>query len=42
MRVLLDTCTFLWIVSDATDLSATARALFTDPDNEIFLSAVSA
>jgi PIN domain nuclease of toxin-antitoxin system len=42
LKLLLDTCTFLWIITDATELSAKARKLFTDPDNEVFLSAVSA
>lgn len=41
MNVLLDTCTFLWIVRDSPQLSATARALFADPANTIYLSAVS-
>ena len=42
MRLLLDTCTFLWVITDAPDLSATARARFADPANEVFLSAASA
>ena len=42
MRLLLDTCTFLWIVADAPQLSPRARSLFQAPDNEVFLSAVSA
>ncbi len=42
MKVLLDTCTFLWIVADAPELVSTARACFVDPENEVFLSAVSA
>ncbi len=41
MRILLDTCTFLWIISDAEDLSATAVESFSSPDNEVYLSAVS-
>jgi PIN domain nuclease of toxin-antitoxin system len=41
MRLLLDTCTFLWIVLDPTRLSARASQLFTDPVNSCFLSAVS-
>jgi PIN domain nuclease of toxin-antitoxin system len=41
MRLLLDTCTFLWITLDAPELSADARRLFADPANEVFLSAVS-
>ncbi len=42
MKVLLDTCTFLWIVRADPHLSATARAVFADPANSIYLSAVSA
>ena len=42
MRILLDTCTFLWIVSGASALSAESRKIFQDTGNEIFLSVVSA
>lgn len=42
MRLLLDTCTFLWIVADDPALSPQARRAFQDPANEVFLSAVSA
>ena len=42
MRLLLDTCTFLWIVGGAKDLSPSARQAFADPANEVFLSAASA
>jgi PIN domain nuclease of toxin-antitoxin system len=41
-RFLLDTCTFLWILEGSSELSDRARMLFQDPDNEIYLSAVSA
>lgn len=41
MRLLLDTCTFLWIASGSDALSGPARELFADPANEVFLSAVS-
>lgn len=41
MRCLLDTCTFLWIISDSPELSSEARTIFTDPANEVLLSAVS-
>jgi len=41
MRLLLDTCAFLWIAGDAAALSPHARMLFRDPANEVFLSAVS-
>ena len=42
MRPLLDTYTFLWMVSSSPRLSMRAVELFRDPDNEVFLSAVSA
>jgi len=42
VRLLLDTCTFLWIASGAPELSPRARELFVDPDNEAYLSVVSA
>ena len=42
MRLLLDTCTFLWAVDDQSRLSEVARSLVIDPGNEVFLSAVSA
>jgi len=42
LRILLDTCTFLWIVEDSPKLSQQARELFSDPGNEVLLSAVSA
>jgi PIN domain nuclease of toxin-antitoxin system len=41
LRILLDTCTFLWLITDDTALSAPARNAFVDPDNEVYLSAVS-
>ena len=42
MRLLLDTCTFLWLIGGSDNVSARARAAFEDPDNEVFLSAASA
>ena len=42
MKILLDTCAFLWLVADAPELSQTARTLFRDADNEAYLSSVSA
>lgn len=42
MNILLDTCTFLWIVTDAPELSARARELFQDPANGVYFSSVSA
>src|SRR5436305_146163 len=41
MRVLLDTCTFLWVVSGSDELSDNARKEFQNPANEVFLSSVS-
>ena len=41
MRLLLDTCTFLWISAASTQLSKRAANYFSDPANEVFLSAVS-
>ncbi len=41
MRLLLDTCTFLWLAADAPELSSTARDSCRDPGSEVFLSAVS-
>ncbi len=42
MRLLLDTCTFLWLAADAPELSTAARERCCDPGNEVFLSAISA
>ncbi|MGH8501649.1 MAG: type II toxin-antitoxin system VapC family toxin [Gammaproteobacteria bacterium] len=42
MRLLLDTCTFLWIITNAAELSDSARARFMDADNDVYLSALSA
>ena len=41
MKLLLDTCTFLWLITDDHALSNKARDLFTDPGNEAYLSTVS-
>jgi PIN domain nuclease of toxin-antitoxin system len=41
VRVLLDTCTFLWIVTDAPEFSDRAREIFQDPDHLVYLSAIS-
>jgi PIN domain nuclease of toxin-antitoxin system len=42
MKLLLDTCTFLWIASESPRLSKTAAAVFLDRSNERYLSAASA
>ncbi len=42
MKLLLDTCTFLWLAADAPQLSLTARAACRHPGNNVYLSALSA
>jgi PIN domain nuclease of toxin-antitoxin system len=42
MKVLLDTCTFLWIVGGGRALPARAAAAYRAAENEVYLSAVSA
>jgi PIN domain nuclease of toxin-antitoxin system len=41
VKLLLDTCTFLWIAAGSSELSKRAAQLFRDPSNEVFLSAAS-
>jgi PIN domain nuclease of toxin-antitoxin system len=41
MRILLDTHIFLWFISGDTQLSADVRDAIRDPDNEVYLSAIS-
>jgi PIN domain nuclease of toxin-antitoxin system len=41
MRLLLDTHTLLWFLADDPKLSATAKAVLTDPANERWLSPIS-
>jgi PIN domain nuclease of toxin-antitoxin system len=41
VRLLLDTCTFLWLAGGAAALSPAAIGLIRDPANEVYLSAVS-
>ena len=41
MRILLDTHLLLWWLWNSPQLSASARALIANPDNTIFVSAVS-
>jgi PIN domain nuclease of toxin-antitoxin system len=38
MNYLLDTHTFLWALQSPAKLSATSRAVITDPDAELYLS----
>jgi PIN domain nuclease of toxin-antitoxin system len=42
MKILVDTCTFLWIATDSPRLSKTASAIFLDRNNERYLSSASA
>jgi PIN domain nuclease of toxin-antitoxin system len=41
MRILLDTCEFLWLVAGDVRLPAAVASGVRDPQNEVFLSAVS-
>lgn len=42
MKVLLDTCAFLWLIIDDPRLSTGAREIIVDPDHDVYLSSVSA
>ncbi len=41
MKILLDTCEFLWLISGDPKLSARALSAVVDPRNNVFLSTVS-
>jgi PIN domain nuclease of toxin-antitoxin system len=41
MRILLDTCEFLWLVAGDARLSLPVASAVRDPQNEVFLSTVS-
>jgi len=41
MRLLLDTCSFLWLITEPERLTARVRAALQEPENEVFLSAAS-
>ena len=41
MNYLIDTHTFLWFISDSSDLSEKAKMLIEDENNSIFLSVAS-
>ncbi len=41
MRLLLDTCTFLWLCTEPTRLSQRASDAIRDDENEVYLSDVS-
>jgi PIN domain nuclease of toxin-antitoxin system len=42
VKLLLDTCTFLWLTKGSEALSTVTIAAFANPKNEVYLSAVSA
>jgi PIN domain nuclease of toxin-antitoxin system len=42
MKLLVDTCTFLWIVGGGGVLPPRVRDLFLSPENDVYFSAVSA
>ena len=42
MKLLVDTCTFLWLAAADPQLTATARSACANPDNTVYLSALSA
>ena len=42
MRLLLDTCTFLWLAADDPRLTPAARTSCRSPENEVYLIALSA
>ncbi len=42
MKLLLDTCAFLWLIRGREEASERARSLFASPENEVYLSSVSA
>ena len=41
MKYLLDTHTFIWVIEDKLRLSATAKTIIENTDNELFVSIVS-
>lgn len=41
MKLLLDTCTFLWLAADDPQLTQIAKECCRDPRNEVYLSALS-
>lgn len=42
MKVLLDTCAFLWLAEGSARLSKRLQELYADPDVELYLSVISA
>jgi PIN domain nuclease of toxin-antitoxin system len=41
VKLLLDTCTFLWSIAGGAALSAAAREALVDPANDVYLSSIS-
>jgi PIN domain nuclease of toxin-antitoxin system len=41
VNILLDTCTFLWLAFGSDELSETAKEIFSEPKNEVYLSVAS-
>lgn len=41
MKLLLDTCAFIWLATAPRQLSRGMRQLYEDPSNEVYLSVVS-
>ncbi|WP_419163033.1 type II toxin-antitoxin system VapC family toxin [Candidatus Palauibacter sp.] len=41
MKLLVDTCTFLWLAAADPQLTARARSACANPDNTVYLSALS-
>jgi PIN domain nuclease of toxin-antitoxin system len=37
MKILLDTCAFLWLTTDAAELSDKAKILFQNTNNAVYL-----
>jgi len=42
LKVLLDTCTALWLATDASKLSERVKGLFEAHENDVYLSVISA
>lgn len=42
MKLLLDTCTFLWLNAEPKRVPPAIRKLCSDPENSLYLSVVSA
>ena len=42
MKLLVDTCTFLWLAADAPELSSQARRVCRAPENAVYVSSLSA